>query len=484
MMTFAMPNLIPVVPEIFLLTALSVILLVDLFVSDENRFTTYLLSQLTLVVTAGLLAIGYTGEAVSTFGGMFVDDPLARSLKVVAIVAVSLMLAYSRSYTQARGLFRGEFFVLILFALLGIMVMISANHFLVLYLGLELLSLSMCALIALQRDSAVSTEAAMKYFVLAALASGLLLYGLSMLYGATGSLQIPVVSNVILAGAADPAILVFGLVFVVAGLSFKLGVVPFHMWVPDVYEGAPTAITLFVGTAPKVAAFAFFIRLLVGALGNLVSDWQTMLIIVSVLSMLVGNVTAIVQTNIKRMLAYSTISHMGFLLLGILSGSLAGYGAAMFYLAAYVLMSLAAFGMILLLSRDGFEADQLEDFKGLNKRNAWYAFLMLLVMISMAGIPVSVGFFAKLSVLSAVLDAGYTWLVVFAVVMSLIGAFYYLRVIKLMYMDEPVDSTPIVAEMDHRLLIGFNGLAILALGIVPQPLIDLCVLSIAQSLRG
>ncbi len=483
-MTFATPNLVPVYPEMFLLAALSAILIADLFVSEAHRFLTYAYTQLALVGTAGFLVLGATGVPLTTFGGMFVDDPMGRTLKLVAVLAVALMLAYSRSYNQQRGLFRGEFHVLILFALLGIMVMVSANHFLVLYLGLELLSLSMCALIALQRDSAQSTEAAMKYFVLAALASGLLLYGLSMLYGATGSLQMGLVANAILSGSADPAILVFGLVFVVAGLAFKLGVVPFHMWVPDVYEGAPTAVTLFVSTAPKIAAFAFFMRLLVGALGSLVSDWQSMLIIVSVLSMLVGNVTAIAQTNIKRMLAYSTISHMGFLLLGILSGSLGGFAAAMFYVVAYVLMSLGAFGIILLLGREGFEADQLDDFKGLNKRNPWVAFLMLLIMISMAGVPVSVGFFAKLSVLSAVLDAGMTWLVVVAVLMSLIGAFYYLRVIKLMYMDEPEDTAPIVAEADHRILIGLNALAVLVLGILPQPLIDLCLASITQSMRG
>lgn len=483
-MTFAFPNLVPALPEIFLLTALCAILILDLFVSEANRFLVYAFSQLTLVVTAGLLVMGATGAPIGTFEGMFIDDPMARTLKMFAIVAVALMLAYSRSYNSSRALSRGEFYVLVLFALLGIMVMVSANHFLVLYLGLELLSLSLCALIALQRDVVRATEAAMKYFVLAALASGMLLYGMSMLYGATGSLEIPVVANVVLSGTADPAILVFGLVFIVAGLSFKLGVVPFHMWVPDVYEGAPTAVTLFVGSAPKIAAFAFFMRLLVGGLGNMVTDWQPMLIIVSVLSMLLGNVTAIAQTNIKRMLAYSTISHMGYLLLGILSGTDAGYSAAMFYVASYVLTTLGGFGIILLMSREGFEADRLEDLKGLNKRSPWYAFMMLVVMISMAGIPVSVGFFAKLSVLSAALDAGLTWLVVFAVLMSLIGAFYYLRVIKLMYMDEPADSAPLIADTDHRVLISVNGAAILALGILPQPLIDLCTMAITQSLKS
>ncbi len=483
-MTFATPNLVPAYPEIFLLGALSALLIADLFISESKRFLTYAYAQLALVGTAGFLLIGSLGQVVTTFNGSFVDDPMARTLKMISVLTVSFVFAYSRDYIQSRGLFKGEFFVLILFALLGVMVMISANHFLVLYLGLELLSLSLAALIALQRDSAVATEAAMKYFVLAALASGMLLYGLSMIYGATGSLQMAEVANAIAQGNADPGILVLGLVFMVAGLSFKLGVVPFHMWVPDVYEGAPTAVTLFVSTAPKLAGFAFFMRLLAGAMGPMVADWQSMLIIVSVLSLLVGNVTAIAQTNLKRMLAYSTIAHMGFLLLGILSGTLGGYAAAMFYAVTYVLMSLAALGLILLMSREGFEADQLNDLKGLNKRSPWYAFLMLLIMISMAGIPVSAGFFAKLAVLSAVLDAGLTWLVVVAVLMSLIGAFYYLRIIKLMYMDEPENDTPIMGESDHRLLLSINALTLLALGIIPQPLIDLCTASIAQSLRG
>ncbi len=483
-MTFATPNLVPAYPEIFLLVALGAILLFDLFVAETSRFLTYAYTQLALLATAGFLVLGATGSVLTTFNGMFIDDPMARTLKLVGVVAVALTLAYSRAYNQQRGLYRGEFYALILFALLGIMVMISANHFLTLYLGLELLSLSLCALIALQRDSARATEAAMKYFVLAALASGLLLYGMSMLYGATGSLNLGLVANAISSGAADPAILVFGLVFVVAGLAFKLGVVPFHMWVPDVYEGSPTAVTLFVSTAPKVAAFAFFMRMLGGALSPMVADWQSMLVIVAMLSMLVGNVTAIAQTNIKRMLAYSTISHMGFLLLGILSGSVGGFAAAMFYVVAYVLMSLGGFGLILLLSRDGFEADQLEDLKGLNKRSPWYAFMMLLIMISMAGVPVSVGFFAKLAVLSAVLDAGMTWLVVYAVLMSLIGAFYYLRVIKIMYMDEPLQTEPLVAETDHRILMGLNAMAILLLGVLPQPLFDLCTISITHSFHG
>jgi len=360
--------------------------------------------------------------------------------------------------------------------------MISANHFLTLYLGLELLSLSLYAMVAMQRDSAVATEAAMKYFVLGALASGMLLYGMSMLYGATGSLEITKVAQAIHGGVAHKTVLVLGLVFVVAGLGFKLGVVPFHMWVPDVYHGAPTAITLFIGSAPELATFAFAMRLLVFGLQDLVVDWQGMLMILAVLSMAIGNITAIAQSNLKRMLAYSTIAHMGFMLLGILSGSVNGYSSAMFYMLVYVLMSLGSFGMILLLSREGFEAENLDDFKGLNRRSPWYAFLMLLLMFSMAGVPPTAGFFAKLSVFEAALEAGFVWLVVAAVLFALIGAFYYLRIVKLMYFDEPEDHAPILPQPDVRILISANGLAMLVLGVLPHPLMALCVNSIARSL--
>jgi NADH-quinone oxidoreductase subunit N len=381
-------------------------------------------------------------------------------------------------------MFRGEFFVLSLFATLGMMVMISAASLLLLYLGLELLSLSLYAMVALRRDSAVATEAAMKYFVLGALASGLLLYGMSMIYGATGTLDLAAIAQKIQTGQANASILVFGLVFIVAGLGFKLGAVPFHMWVPDVYHGAPTAVTVMIGSVPKLAALAFVLRILVEGLGApaLLAEWQNMLAILALLSMAVGNVTAIAQTNLKRMLAYSTIAHMGFMLLGILAGTKDGYSAAMFYAVVYALMSLGAFGMILLLSREGFEADSLDDFKGLNQRDRWYAFLMLLLMFSLAGIPIMLGFWAKLAVLQAAFAAGYTALVVAAVILSLIGAFYYLRVIKLMYFDDPVDATPITAGADQRALITVNGLAVLVLGIVPGWLLALCQRAIQASL--
>jgi NADH-quinone oxidoreductase subunit N len=474
----------PAYPELFLLVMVCAILVIDLFVSDDNRIITYALTQATLAGCFAITWLTASGEPVQTFSGMFIDDLMSDVLKLFTYLGVMVMLVYSRAYTAARGLFRGEFFVLVLFATLGMMIMISANHLLTLYLGLELLALSLYALVALQRDSATATEAAMKYFVLGALASGMLLYGMSMLYGATGTLEITRLSEIVFDGAGKDVVLIFGLVFIVAGLGFKLGAVPFHMWVPDVYHGAPTAVTLFIGSAPKLAAFAFIIRLLVQGLGaeQLLAEWQQMLIVMAVLSMAIGNITAIAQTNLKRMLAYSTISHMGFLLLGILSGDLNGYGSSMFYVVVYVLMNLGTFGMIMLLSRRGFEAENLDDFKGLNQRSPWYAFLMLLLMFSMAGVPPTVGFYAKLSVLQAVVNAGYLWLAVAAVLFSLVGAFYYLRIVKLMYFDAPQDDTPLTPRGDMRVLLAANGLAVLVFGILPEPLMALCMYSIQASL--
>ena len=478
----------PAYPEIFLLVMACVILIADLFVRDENRGITYLLTQMTLagcaVVTWVIAAYMNTGEPVHTFSGMFVGDLMSDVLKLITYFGVMAILVYSRDYISMRGMFRGEFFALVLFATLGMMVMISANHLLTLYLGLELLSLSLYAMVALQRDSGTATEAAMKYFVLGALASGMLLYGMSMIYGATGSLEITRIASMIADDGAKNLVLVFGLVFLVAGIGFKLGAVPFHMWLPDVYHGAPTAVTLFIGSVPKLAAFAFVIRLLVQGLGaeEIQSHWQQMLAVMAVLSLIVGNITAIAQTNIKRMLAYSTISHMGFLLIGILAGGLNGYASSMFYVVVYVLMNLGTFGMIMLLSRNGFEADNLDDFKGLNQRSPWHAFLMLLLMFSMAGVPPTVGFYAKFAILQAIVEAGHLWLAVIAVVFSLIGAFYYLRIIKLMYFDAPTDDAPIAPRADARVLMSINGIAMLAFGIFPQPLMTLCASSILASL--
>ncbi|QJR16071.1 NADH-quinone oxidoreductase subunit NuoN [Usitatibacter palustris] len=472
----------PAIPEIALLILASVLLVFDLFVKDNERHVSYWFAVAALVGCAGLALAGVGHPAVLAFNGVFVADMMSQVLKVAALLAVAATLLYSRPYLEARGLLTGEILSLALFATLGMMVMISAHHFLTLYLGLELLALSSYAMVALQRDSVRATEAAMKYFVLGALASGLLLYGLSMIYGATGSLQIAEVAQMIERSQANHTLLVLGVVFSVAGVAFKLGAVPFHMWIPDVYHGASTPVTLFIGGAPKIAAFAFVLRLFANGLQGMTADWAQMFAILAVASLALGNVVAIAQGNLKRMLAYSTISHMGFLLLGILAGNDNGYSSAMFYVIAYVLMTLAAFGMILLLTRAGFEAESLDDWKGLNKKSKWYAFLMLLVMFSLAGIPPTVGFFAKFAVLQAVLVAGWTWLVVFAVLMSVIGAFYYLRIVRLMYMDEPAGEITISPRADLRWALSINALAILALGIFPAPLFDLCARAIAASM--
>ncbi|OZA29985.1 MAG: NADH-quinone oxidoreductase subunit N [Hydrogenophilales bacterium 17-61-9] len=471
----------PALPEIFVLVMVSLILLIDAAVDDSKRYLAYVLSLLTLAGAAFLTTRDLSSMPVLTLGGLFIDDPLSDVLKLFLYLSVAVVLVYSRDYLRERGLYKGEFFVLALFALLGMMVMVSASHFLTLYLGLELLSLSLYAMVALQRDSSVATEAAMKYFVLGALASGMLLYGMSMVYGVTGSLALADMALALQDGTDLRIPLVFGVVFIVAGLAFKLGAVPFHMWVPDVYHGAPTAMTLFIGSAPKIAAFAFVVRILGQGLESQVAEWRDMLVILAVLSMAVGNIAAIAQSNLKRMFAYSTISHMGFMLLGILAGSQNGYGSAMFYVLVYALMSLGSFGMILLLSRAGFEADKLDDFKGLNRRSPWLAFLMLLLMFSMAGVPPTVGFYAKLAVLQSVVEIGYVWLAVAAVMFSLVGAFYYLRIVKLMYFDTPHDTTPIAGNPDARIIMSANGLAILALGIMPQPLMAVCMYAIGAS---
>jgi NADH-quinone oxidoreductase subunit N len=489
MAAMTLGSLVPAYAEIAILFAASLILLVDVFLPNRLRGVTYALTQVAILVAAlaSLVVVQLTGTRPEfAFSEMFVSDPMANALKLFAYIAVSATLVYSRGYLAERGLFKGEFFVLVLFALLGMMVMISANSLLVLYLGLELLSLCLYALVALDRDSKVATEAAMKYFILGALASGLMLYGMSMLYGATGTLQITDIAQSIAGGNANRVLLGFGVVFVVAGLAFKLGAVPFHMWIPDVYQGAPNAMTLLIASAPKLAAFAIAIRLLVNGLLNIAVEWQQMLVILSVLSMAVGNLAAIAQTNYKRMLAYSAIANMGFMLLGLATGVVDGnlysavdaYSAAMFYAVTYVLMSLGAFALPMLLSRAGFEAEALDDLRGLNRRSPWYAFLTLLFMFSLAGVPPTVGFYAKFAVIRAAVAADMIWLAVFAVVMSLIGAFYYLRVVKLMYFDEPADSAPLRGDLDLRLLLSVNGLAVLVLGILPDGLMAVCLASI------
>jgi NADH-quinone oxidoreductase subunit N len=427
---------------------------------------------------------------------MFVSDPMSNLLKLFSYVAVALTLIYSRQYSVERGMLGnelgGEFYVLALFSLLGQMVMISANNVLVIYLGLELMSLALYALVALRRHHTASTEAAMKYFVLGALASGFLLYGISMLYGATGTLDLSEIASASSSVTTNKTILVFALVFMVAGLGFKLGAAPFHMWVPDVYHGSPTGVTLLLGAAPKFAAFAICFRLLVEGLFTQAIDWQQMLMVISVFSMAVGNIAALAQTNLKRMLAYSTISHMGFMLLGLLSGvsdghahlAASAYASSMFYIVTYVLSTLGTFGMILLLARNGFESEQIDDLKGLNKRSPWFALVMLMLMFSLTGIPPFMGFYAKFSVIQAVLGAGQVWLAVAAVFFSLIGAFYYLRVVKVMYFDEPTENSAITVGPEMRLVLSLNGLAILFYGIAPEAMMSACLDAINRTLAS
>ncbi len=483
-----------VFPEILLLLMSCVVAMVDLWVTDPRRQTTYVLTQITLAAVAWLhLSAFNAGDTVYAMQRMVVSDPMGHLLGFFAAVAVMVTLVYSRPYAGERDMLKGELFTLSLFSLLGTLVMLSANNFLVVYLGLELMTLSLYALTAMRRDHATATEAAMKYFVLGALASGFLLYGLSMMYGATGSLDIGEVFKAIGTGQINKAVLVFGVVFVVAGLAFKLGAVPFHMWVPDVYQGAPTAVTLLIGGAPKLAAFAICIRLLVEGMLGLAVDWQNMLVVLAAGSMLIGNVAAIAQTNLKRMLAYSSIAQMGFMLLGLCSGVINGntlsaansYSSAMFYIVTYVLTTLGSFGVIMLLSRQGFESEQIEDLKGLARRSPWIAGVTAIFMFSLAGLPPTVGFYAKLSVLQALVSTnsdGLIQLAVLAVVLSLVGAYYYLRVVKVMYFDEPSDTAPIVATGDVRALMSLNGAAVLLFGMLPGGLMAMCAHAIVRAL--
>ncbi|WP_116812830.1 NADH-quinone oxidoreductase subunit NuoN [Steroidobacter cummioxidans] len=460
--------------EIFLLAAICVILLVDVFLDDTKRWVTYALTMLTLAGCA-FVTVNYAVDGrVVAFDGMFIADPMGDVLKLFSYGTVAVSLLYSREYLERNGLFRGEFFILTLVALLGVMVMTSAGSLLTVYLGVELLSLSLYAMVAFDRESGVAAESAMKYFVLGAIASGALLYGFSILYGVAGTLQLDELAVSVREVGAGNLGLIFGLTFVIVGIAFKFGAVPFHMWVPDVYHGAPTPVTLFIGSAPKIASFVLAIRVLAEGLDAMVASWQGMLIAIAVASMLIGNVVAIAQTNLKRMLAYSTISHVGFILLGILAGTTDGYRASMFYTLTYVIMSVGSFGMILLLSRKGFEADQLEDFKGLARKSPWFAAVMMMLMFSTAGVPPFVGFWAKIAVLGAVVNVGLSWLAAVSVLLSVVAAFYYLRVIKLMYFDEPSDTYTIEAGGTLRAVLSANGVAVLALGLFPSVLLDLC----------
>lgn len=475
-------DLLALLPELVVLGMAMFILLLDLFILPQNRFMIYGLSQFTLFAAAFFTFKTHTPAVGFAFSHMFIDDTLADVIKLMMYLGTSLILVYTRKYLQDRNLYRGEFYAMVLFGLLGMMIMVSGHNLLTIYIGLELLSLCLYSLVAFDRDNAKASESAMKYFVLGALASGMLLYGMSMLYGMTGSLDVSDIANNIVQQPKSP-VLIMGLVFVVAGIAFKFGAVPFQMWVPDVYQGSPTPMTLLIGSVPKLAAYAMTVRLLVQGLHPLALDWQDMLVLMAVLSIIIGNFSAIVQTNLKRMLAYSTISHVGFIMFGMMSANANGFASSFFYISAYVLMSIAGFGIILLLSRQGFEAEEINDLKGLNQRHPWFAFLMLVIMFSMAGIPPTIGFYAKFTVLQAAWQAGFTWQVVLAVLMATIGAFYYLNIVRKMYFDAPEDHTPLTAPVDMRFILSVHAMALLGLGLFPEILLSVCGHSLLISLQ-
>tara|TARA_B100001142_G_scaffold185769_1_gene184990 strand:+ start:96 stop:1520 length:1425 start_codon:yes stop_codon:yes gene_type:complete len=469
-----MPDLIPAIAEIFLTIALCVILVIDTFLKQEQRILTFRLAMLALIGTAFFTVYFGVDGPVTTLNEAYLADPAGNVLKLFAYLIIGVVFLYSRDYLIRESLFKGEFFVLALFGLLGVMVITSSNNLLIVYLGLELLSLSLYALVAFDRDSGLAAESAMKYFVLGAIASGTLLYGISILYGLTGTISINELSQYFSAIEEVNLLALLGLAFVIVGIAFKFGAVPFHMWLPDVYQGARTPVTLYIGTAPKLAAFALAWRFLSDGLGELHGSWQDMVLVLVVLSLILGNLAAIAQTNLKRMLAYSTISHVGFILMGFVTGSVDGLRASMFYTVTYVLMAAAAFGMIIALSRKGFEADKLEDFKGLNGRSPWFALMMLMIMFSMAGVPPFVGFYAKLMVLESVLDSGLFGLAITGIIFAVVGAFYYLRVVWYMYFSEPSDTSALTVSSDFQLILSANVLALLALGLFPGFLLDLC----------
>lgn len=475
-------DLLALLPELVVLGMAMFILLLDLFILPQNRFIIYGLSQFTLFAAAFFTFKTHNPAVGFAFSHMFIDDTLADVIKLMMYLGTSLILVYTRQYLQARNLYRGEFYAMVLFGLLGMMIMVSGHNLLTIYIGLELLSLCLYSLVAFDRDNPKASEAAMKYFVLGALASGMLLYGMSMLYGMSGSLDVSDIASSITQQPKSP-VLILGLVFLVAGLAFKFGAVPFQMWVPDVYQGSPTPMTLLIGSVPKLAAYAMTVRLLVQGLHPMAQDWQDMLVLMAVLSIIIGNFSAIVQTNLKRMLAYSTISHVGFILFGMMSANANGFASSFFYISAYVLMSIAGFGIILLLSRQGFEAEEINDLQGLNQRHPWYAFLMLIIMFSMAGIPPTIGFYAKFTVLQAAWQAGFTWQVVLAVLMATVGAFYYLNIVRKMYFDAPEDLTPVNAPVDMRFILSVHALALLGLGLFPEVLLGVCGHSLLISLQ-
>ncbi|KQT37848.1 NADH-quinone oxidoreductase subunit NuoN [Methylophilus sp. Leaf414] len=475
-------DLLALLPELVLLGMAMFILLLDLFILPQNRSIIYGLSQFTLFAGAFFTFKTHTPAVGFAFSHMFIDDTLSDVIKMMMYLGTSLIFVYSRKYLQDRSLYRGEFYAMVLFGLLGMMIMVSGHNLLTIYIGLELLSLCLYSLVAFDRDNPRASEAAMKYFVLGALASGMLLYGMSMIYGMTGSLDVSDIANSIMQQNKSP-VLIMGLVFLVSGIAFKFGAVPFQMWVPDVYQGSPTPMTLLIGSVPKLAAFAMTVRLLVQGLHPLAQDWQDMLMLMAILSIIIGNFSAIVQTNLKRMLAYSTISHVGFIMFGMMSANANGFASSFFYISTYVLTSIAGFGIILLLSRQGFEAEEIDDLKGLNQRHPWFAFMMLIIMFSMAGIPPTIGFYAKFTVLQAAWQAGFTWQVVLAVLMAVIGAFYYLNIVRKMYFDAPVDHSPLTAPIDMRFVLSVHSLALLGLGLFPEILLSVCGRSLLMSLQ-
>jgi NADH-quinone oxidoreductase subunit N len=461
-------------PEIFLGLAACAILLLDLLLNDTQRRWTGVLAVISLLLTALLVAVQPVSAKIVALGGLFESDRMAQLLKVVTLLTVAVVFVYSTDYLQRRAILKGEYYVLGLFATLGAMVLISAGSLITLYLGLELMSLCLYAMVAFDRESGIAAESAIKYFVLGSMASGTLLYGMSIVYGVTGSLELAAIAAAAHNGLGGNIGLLFGIAFLIVGVGFKFGAVPFHMWIPDVYEGSPTCVTVFIGTASKLAAFALAMRLLPEALAGSQADWSQMLVVLAVLSMAIGNIVAIAQSNLKRMLAYSTISHVGYILLGILSGTAQGYQASMFYMISYVVVAAGAFGMILLLARQGFEADKIVDFRGLNARSPWFAGMMAILMFSLAGLPPFIGFWAKLGVIQAVLNVNYTWLAVVAVLFSVVGAFFYLRIVKLMYFDEPTETAIIGGSVLMRTVLSFNALVVFGLGVIPGTLLQLC----------
>jgi NADH-quinone oxidoreductase subunit N len=461
-------------PEIFLGLAACAILMLDLLLNDAQRRWTGVLAVISLVLTAVLVAVQPIPLKIVALGGLFELDHMAQLLKIVTLLIVAAVFVYSTDYLQRRAILKGEYYVLGLFSTLGAMVLISAGSLITLYLGLELMSLCLYAMVAFDRESGIAAESAIKYFVLGSMASGTLLYGMSIVYGVTGSLELGAIAGAAHHGLGGNIGLIFGIAFLIVGVGFKFGAVPFHMWIPDVYEGSPTCVTVFIGTASKLAAFALAMRLLPEALAGSQADWSQMLVVLAVLSMAIGNIVAIAQTNIKRMLAYSTISHVGYVLLGILSGTAQGYQAAMFYMISYVLVAAGAFGMVLLLARQGFESDKIDDFRGLNARSPWFAGMMAILMFSLAGLPPFIGFWAKLGVIQAVLGVTYTWLAVVAVLFSVVGAFFYLRIVKLMYFDDPTETTSIGGSVLMRAVLSVNALLVFGLGVIPGQLLQLC----------